>query len=152
MPLVTSTFVPSGNTAFTSVRSKSASPQNPPTLVRPTLEVGLYPQPYIQGRSHSQPQLLQKAEPRLQSPTRAPTPPKLVSSGKDQQVMGGFQQAHYSCIIFHSVRRRAPPHAHRYPTCTVLKTQTLHRIFHLRLRCLPRPENPQSSGTRQCVA
>lgn len=80
VPLVTSTFVPSGNTAFTSVRSKSASPQNPPTLVRPTLEVGLYPQPYIQGRSHSQPQLLQKAEPRLQSPTRAPTPPKLEES------------------------------------------------------------------------
>ncbi|XP_056402106.1 pleckstrin homology domain-containing family A member 7-like isoform X1 [Hyla sarda] len=75
VPLVTSTFVPSGTTAFTSVRSKSASPQNPPSLVKPTLEVGLYPQPYVQGRSQSQPQLLQRPEPRLQSPTRAPTPP-----------------------------------------------------------------------------
>ncbi|XP_069821088.1 pleckstrin homology domain-containing family A member 7 isoform X2 [Dendropsophus ebraccatus] len=75
VPLVTSTFVPSGTTAFTSVRSKSASPQNPPSLVKPTLEVGLYPQPYSQGRSQSQPQLLQRPEPRLQSPTRAPTPP-----------------------------------------------------------------------------
>ncbi|KAM3920753.1 pleckstrin homology domain-containing family A member 7 isoform 2-T2 [Leptodactylus fuscus] len=80
VPLVTSTFVPSGTTAFTSVRSKSASPQNPPSLFKPTLEVGLYPQPYIQGRSHSQPQLLQKPEPRLQSPTRAPTPPKFDES------------------------------------------------------------------------
>ncbi|XP_071975268.1 pleckstrin homology domain-containing family A member 7 isoform X3 [Engystomops pustulosus] len=73
VPLVTSTFVPSVTTAFTSVRSKSASPQSPPALVKPTLEVGLYPQPYIQGRSHSQPQL-------LQSPTSAATPPKTEES------------------------------------------------------------------------
>ncbi|XP_073515147.1 pleckstrin homology domain-containing family A member 7 isoform X3 [Phyllobates terribilis] len=80
VPLVPSTFVPSGTTAFTSVRSKSASPHNPPSLVKPTLEVGLYPQPYFQGRSHSQPQLLQKPEPRLPSPTRAPSPPKFEES------------------------------------------------------------------------
>ncbi|KAM4017726.1 pleckstrin homology domain-containing family A member 7 isoform 2-T2 [Anomaloglossus baeobatrachus] len=80
VPLVPSTFVPSGSTAFTSIRSKSASPQNLPSLVKPTLEVGLYPQPYFQGRSHSQPQLLQKPEPRLQSPTTAPSPPKFVES------------------------------------------------------------------------
>ncbi|XP_072278474.1 pleckstrin homology domain-containing family A member 7 isoform X2 [Pyxicephalus adspersus] len=79
VPLVTSTFVPSGTTAFTSVRSKSVSPQNPPSLVTQTLEAGLYPPPYSQTRSQSQPQLLQKAE-RLQSPTRAPTPPKLDES------------------------------------------------------------------------
>ncbi|XP_044126933.1 pleckstrin homology domain-containing family A member 7 isoform X2 [Bufo gargarizans] len=78
VPLVSSTFVPSGTTAFTSVRSKS--PQNPASLVKPTLEVGLYPQPFIPGRSYSQPQLLQKPEPRLQSPTRAPTPPKFEES------------------------------------------------------------------------
>ncbi|XP_077142680.1 pleckstrin homology domain-containing family A member 7 isoform X5 [Ranitomeya variabilis] len=77
VPLVPSTFVPSGTTAFTSIRSKSASPHNPPSLVKPTLEVGLYPQPYFQGRSISQPQLLQKPEPRLSSPSRAPSPPKL---------------------------------------------------------------------------
>ncbi|XP_075694332.1 pleckstrin homology domain-containing family A member 7 isoform X2 [Rhinoderma darwinii] len=76
VPLVTSTFVPSGTTAFTSVRSKSASPQNPPSLVKPPLEVGLHAQPYVPGRSHSQPQLMHKPEPRLQSPTAAPTPPK----------------------------------------------------------------------------
>ncbi|XP_073406858.1 pleckstrin homology domain-containing family A member 7 isoform X2 [Dendrobates tinctorius] len=76
VPLVPSTFVPSGTTAFTSVGSKSSSPHNPPSLVKPTLEVGLYPQPYFQGRSHSQPQLLQKPEPRLPSPARAPSPPK----------------------------------------------------------------------------
>ncbi|XP_066439781.1 pleckstrin homology domain-containing family A member 7 isoform X3 [Eleutherodactylus coqui] len=74
VPLVASTFVPSGTTAFTSVRSASA--QNPPSLVKPTLEVGLYPQPYAQGRCHSQPQLLQK----LQSPPRTPTPPKFEES------------------------------------------------------------------------
>ncbi|XP_069594624.1 pleckstrin homology domain-containing family A member 7 isoform X4 [Ranitomeya imitator] len=76
VPLVPSTFVPSGTTAFTSIRSKSASPHNPPSLVKPTLEVGLYPQPYFQGRSSSQPQLLQNPEPRLSSPSRAPSPPK----------------------------------------------------------------------------
>ncbi|XP_075043685.1 pleckstrin homology domain-containing family A member 7 isoform X3 [Mixophyes fleayi] len=71
VPLVTSTFVPSGSTAFTSFRSKSASPQNPPSLVKQAPEVGLYSQPYTPERSHSQPQLLQKPE-----PTRVPTPPK----------------------------------------------------------------------------
>ncbi|XP_040190424.1 pleckstrin homology domain-containing family A member 7 isoform X3 [Rana temporaria] len=77
VPLVSSTFVPSGSTAFTSVRSKSVSSQNQPSLVMQTLEAGLYHQPYTQSRSQSQPQLLQKPELRLQSPTRAPTPPKL---------------------------------------------------------------------------
>ncbi|XP_063802524.1 pleckstrin homology domain-containing family A member 7 isoform X3 [Pseudophryne corroboree] len=72
VPLVPSSFVPSGSTAFTSVRGKSASPQNPPSLVKQTLGMGLYPQTYTQGRSNSQPQLLQKPV-----PTRAPTPPKL---------------------------------------------------------------------------
>lgn len=80
VPLVTSTFVPSRSTAFTSVRSKSVSLQNPPSIVMQTQEVGLYPQFYTPNRSQSQPQLLQKPELRLQSPTRSPTPPKLVSS------------------------------------------------------------------------
>ncbi|KAM9302107.1 pleckstrin homology domain-containing family A member 7 [Gastrophryne carolinensis] len=71
VPLVTSAFVPSGSTAFTSVRSKSSFPQDPPPLVKPTLEVGLYPQPYDQRRSQSQPhQLLQRSE------TRAVTSPR----------------------------------------------------------------------------
>ncbi|KAM5138027.1 pleckstrin homology domain-containing family A member 7 isoform 2-T2 [Mantella aurantiaca] len=77
VPSVTSAFVPSGSTAFTSVRSKSVSPQTPPSLVTQTLEAGLYPQFYTQSRTQSQPQLLQKPETRLQSPTRAPSPPKL---------------------------------------------------------------------------
>ncbi|KAM4617479.1 pleckstrin homology domain-containing family A member 7 [Discoglossus pictus] len=71
VPSVPFQFVPSGTTAFTSVRSKSVSPQNPPpSLVKHTLEVGMYPQPYTQPRSQSQPQLLQKSEPLLQSPPR----------------------------------------------------------------------------------
>lgn len=85
VPLVSSTFVPSGSTAFTSVRSKSVSSQNQPSLVMQTLEAGLYHQPYTQSRSQSQPQLLQKPELRLQSPTRAPTPPKLVSNGGGEE-------------------------------------------------------------------
>lgn len=74
VPLISSTFVPSGSTAFTSVRSKSVSSQNQPSLVMQTLEAGPYHQPYTQSRSQSQPQ---KPELRLQSPTRAPSPPKL---------------------------------------------------------------------------
>ncbi|XP_075423840.1 pleckstrin homology domain-containing family A member 7 isoform X5 [Ascaphus truei] len=71
VPLGPSPFVPSRTTAFTSVHSKSTSPQNPPSrLVKHTLEVGLYPQPYSQPRSLSQPQLLEKCDPYLQSPTR----------------------------------------------------------------------------------
>ncbi|XP_053576606.1 pleckstrin homology domain-containing family A member 7 isoform X2 [Bombina bombina] len=58
-------FVPSRTTAFTSVRSKSVSPLNPPSsLVKPPLEVGMYPQPYLQ------PQLLHKSEPHIPSPPR----------------------------------------------------------------------------------
>ncbi|KAM4721536.1 LOW QUALITY PROTEIN: pleckstrin homology domain-containing family A member 7 [Rhinophrynus dorsalis] len=68
---VPSPFVPSGTTAFTSVRSKSVSPPNPqPSLAKHTL-VGLYAQPYSQTRSHSQPQLLNKSEPQLQSTAAA---------------------------------------------------------------------------------
>ncbi|KAM8939666.1 pleckstrin homology domain-containing family A member 7 [Pelodytes ibericus] len=75
VPSVPTQFVPSGTTAFTSFRSKSVSPLNPPSImVKPTLEAGLYPQPYGQPRPHSQPQLLQKSEPQLQSPTRVRTP------------------------------------------------------------------------------
>ncbi|OCT83553.1 pleckstrin homology domain-containing family A member 7 isoform X3 [Xenopus laevis] len=68
VPSVTPPFVPSGTTAFTSVRSKSVSPQNPSvTLVKPTLDVRLCAQPYSQTRSHSQPQLLSNSI--LHSPT-----------------------------------------------------------------------------------
>ncbi|XP_068117564.1 pleckstrin homology domain-containing family A member 7 isoform X2 [Hyperolius riggenbachi] len=81
VPLVTSTFVPSGSTAFTSVRSKSISPLDPPNLMKQTLEVGLYAQPYSQSRSQSQPQLLLKPDVHIQSPTRAPTPPRLMTLG-----------------------------------------------------------------------
>ncbi|XP_053305718.1 pleckstrin homology domain-containing family A member 7 [Spea bombifrons] len=75
VPSIPSQFVPSRTTAFTSVRSKSVSPQVPASVaVKPTLEVGLYPQPYSQARSQSQPQLLQKPEPQPQSPTRGGRP------------------------------------------------------------------------------
>ncbi|XP_031756215.1 pleckstrin homology domain-containing family A member 7 isoform X5 [Xenopus tropicalis] len=76
VPSVSQPFVPSGTTAFTSVRSKSVSPQNPSvSLVMPTLDVRLYSQPpysqqpYSQPRSHSQPQLLSRPDSLLHSPT-----------------------------------------------------------------------------------
>ncbi|XP_041416982.1 pleckstrin homology domain-containing family A member 7 isoform X2 [Xenopus laevis] len=70
VPSVNPPFVPSGTTAFTSVRSKSVSSQNPSvSLVKPTLDVRLYAQPYSQTRSHSQPQLLSKSDFILHSPT-----------------------------------------------------------------------------------
>ncbi|KAG8438437.1 hypothetical protein GDO86_008932 [Hymenochirus boettgeri] len=70
VPSVPPPFVPSGPTAFTSVRSKSVSPQNPQSLGKPALDVGFYAQPYGQTRSNSQPQLLTKSESQLPSPPR----------------------------------------------------------------------------------
>ncbi|CAH2325445.1 pleckstrin homology domain-containing family A member 7 isoform X5 [Pelobates cultripes] len=71
VPLIPSQFVPSGNTAFTSLRSKSVSPPNHLSVIaKPTFELGLYAQPYSQTKSHSQPQLLLKSDPPPQPPTR----------------------------------------------------------------------------------
>uniref|UniRef100_G3URD6 Pleckstrin homology domain-containing protein n=1 Tax=Meleagris gallopavo TaxID=9103 RepID=G3URD6_MELGA len=72
VPSFSQSTVPSSLPAsLTTVESKPSVPQSPPSsLVKPSLEVRLYPQPYFQARTQQQVPQLKKIEPPLQSPVR----------------------------------------------------------------------------------
>ncbi|XP_021257273.1 pleckstrin homology domain-containing family A member 7-like isoform X6 [Numida meleagris] len=71
VPSFSQSTVPSLPASLTTVESKPSVPQSPPSsLVKPSLEVRLYPQPYFQARTQQQAPQLKKIEPPLQSPVR----------------------------------------------------------------------------------
>ncbi|XP_052550695.1 pleckstrin homology domain-containing family A member 7 isoform X5 [Tympanuchus pallidicinctus] len=71
VPSFSQSTVPSLPASLTTVESKPSVPQSPPSsLVKPSLEVRLYPQPYFQARTQQQVPQLKKIEPPLQSPVR----------------------------------------------------------------------------------
>ncbi|XP_040557296.1 pleckstrin homology domain-containing family A member 7 isoform X8 [Gallus gallus] len=71
VPSFSQSTVPSLPASLTTVESKPSVPQSPPSsLVKPSLEVRLYPQPYFQSRTQQQVPQLKKIEPPLQSPVR----------------------------------------------------------------------------------
>ncbi|XP_068541289.1 pleckstrin homology domain-containing family A member 7 isoform X13 [Anas acuta] len=71
VPSFSQSTVPSLPASLTTVDSKPSIPQSPPpSLVKPSLEVRLYPQPYFQARTQHQAPQLKKIEPPLQSPVR----------------------------------------------------------------------------------
>lgn len=79
VPSFSQSTVPSLPASLTTVESKPSVPQSPPSsLVKPSLEVRLYPQPYFQSRTQQQVPQLKKIEPPLQSPVRLT--PKVVST------------------------------------------------------------------------
>uniref|UniRef100_A0A493TL00 Pleckstrin homology domain containing A7 n=1 Tax=Anas platyrhynchos platyrhynchos TaxID=8840 RepID=A0A493TL00_ANAPP len=71
VPSFSQSTVPSLPASLTTVDSKPSIPQSPPpSPVKPSLEVRLYPQPYFQARTQHQAPQLKKIEPPLQSPVR----------------------------------------------------------------------------------
>lgn len=79
VPSFSQSTVPSLPASLTTVDSKPSIPQSPPpSPVKPSLEVRLYPQPYFQARTQHQAPQLKKIEPPLQSPVRLK--PKVVST------------------------------------------------------------------------
>ncbi|XP_066853724.1 pleckstrin homology domain-containing family A member 7 isoform X6 [Anser cygnoides] len=71
VPSFSQSTVPSLPASLTAVESKPSIPQSPPpSPVKPSLEVRLYPQPYFQARTQHQAPQLKKIEPPLQSPVR----------------------------------------------------------------------------------
>ncbi|XP_040414471.1 pleckstrin homology domain-containing family A member 7 isoform X8 [Cygnus olor] len=71
VPSFSQSTVPSLPASLTTVESKPSIPQSPPpSPVKPSLEVRLYPQPYFQARTQHQAPQLKKIEPPLQSPVR----------------------------------------------------------------------------------
>uniref|UniRef100_A0A669QW44 Pleckstrin homology domain containing A7 n=1 Tax=Phasianus colchicus TaxID=9054 RepID=A0A669QW44_PHACC len=71
VPSFSQSTVPSLPASLTTVESKPSVPQSPPSsMVKPSLEVRLYPQPYFQARTQQQVPQLKKIEPPLQSPVR----------------------------------------------------------------------------------
>ncbi|NXI96520.1 PKHA7 protein, partial [Psophia crepitans] len=71
VPSFSQSSVPSLPASLTTVESKLSVPQSPPpSPVKSSLEVRLYPQPYFQARMQHQAQQLKKIEPPLQSPIK----------------------------------------------------------------------------------
>ncbi|KFP91212.1 Pleckstrin homology domain-containing family A member 7, partial [Apaloderma vittatum] len=71
VPSFSQSSVPSLPASLTTAESKLSAPQSPPpSPVKPSLEVRLYPQPYFQARTQHQAQQLKKVEPPLQSPVK----------------------------------------------------------------------------------
>uniref|UniRef100_A0A8C3D1K8 Pleckstrin homology domain containing A7 n=1 Tax=Cairina moschata TaxID=8855 RepID=A0A8C3D1K8_CAIMO len=71
VPSFSQSTVPSLPASLTTVDSKPSIPQSPPpSPVKPSLEVRLYPQPYFQARTQHQAPQLKKIEPPLHSPVR----------------------------------------------------------------------------------
>lgn len=79
VPSFSQSSVPSLPASLATAESKLSVPQSPPpSPVKSSLEVRLYPQPYFQARMQPQAQQLKKIEPPLQSPIKLK--PKVVSS------------------------------------------------------------------------
>lgn len=79
VPSFSQSSVPSLPASLATVESKLSVPQSPPpSPVKSSLEVRLYPQPYFQARMQHQAQQLKKIEPPLQSPIKLK--PKVVST------------------------------------------------------------------------
>lgn len=79
VPSFSQSSVPSLPASLTTAESKLSVPQSPPpSPVKSSLEVRLYPQPYFQARAQHQAQQLKKVEPPLQSPIKLN--PKVVST------------------------------------------------------------------------
>ncbi|XP_009696184.1 PREDICTED: pleckstrin homology domain-containing family A member 7, partial [Cariama cristata] len=71
VPSFSQSSVPSLPSSFATTESKLSVPQSPPpSPVKSSLEVRLYPQPYFQARTQHQVQQLKKVEPPLQSPIK----------------------------------------------------------------------------------
>ncbi|NXK01709.1 PKHA7 protein, partial [Herpetotheres cachinnans] len=71
VPSFSHSSVPSLPASLATAESKLSVPQSPPpSPVKPSLEVRLYPQPYFQARTQHQAQQLKKIEPPLQSPIK----------------------------------------------------------------------------------
>ncbi|KAM9605171.1 pleckstrin homology domain-containing family A member 7 isoform 3-T3 [Morphnus guianensis] len=71
VPSFSQSSVPSLPASLATVESKLSVPQSPPpSPVKSSLEVRLYPQPYFQARMQHQAQQLKKIEPPLQSPVK----------------------------------------------------------------------------------
>ncbi|XP_049675788.1 pleckstrin homology domain-containing family A member 7 isoform X3 [Accipiter gentilis] len=71
VPSFSQSSVPSLPASLATVESKLSVPQSPPpSPVKSSLEVRLYPQPYFQARMQHQAQQLKKIEPPLQSPIK----------------------------------------------------------------------------------
>ncbi|XP_075018834.1 pleckstrin homology domain-containing family A member 7 isoform X2 [Calonectris borealis] len=71
VPSFSQSSVPSLPASLATAESKLSVPQSPPpSPVKSSLEVRLYPQPYFQARTQHQAQQLKKIEPPLQSPIK----------------------------------------------------------------------------------
>uniref|UniRef100_A0A452I0P4 Uncharacterized protein n=1 Tax=Gopherus agassizii TaxID=38772 RepID=A0A452I0P4_9SAUR len=71
VPSFSQPIVPSLSTSLTIMESKHSTQRTPPSSpVKSSLEVRLFPQPYSQPRTQSQPQQLKKVEHPLQSPVK----------------------------------------------------------------------------------
>ncbi|XP_019375197.1 PREDICTED: pleckstrin homology domain-containing family A member 7-like isoform X1 [Gavialis gangeticus] len=71
VPSFSQPVVPSLPTSVTTMENKFSTQQSPPSSpIKSSLEVRLFPQPYIQPRTQSHPQNLKKLEPPLQSPVK----------------------------------------------------------------------------------
>ncbi|KAM6393104.1 pleckstrin homology domain-containing family A member 7 isoform 3-T3 [Pluvialis apricaria] len=71
VPSFSQSSVPSLPASLATAESKLSVPQSPPpSPVKSSLEVRLYPQPYFQTRTQNQAQQLKKIEPPLQSPVK----------------------------------------------------------------------------------
>ncbi|XP_040464550.1 pleckstrin homology domain-containing family A member 7 isoform X4 [Falco biarmicus] len=71
VPSFSQSSVPSLPASLAAAESKLSVAQSPPpSPVKPSLEVRLYPQPYFQARAQHQAQQLKKIEPPLQSPVK----------------------------------------------------------------------------------
>ncbi|XP_065694453.1 pleckstrin homology domain-containing family A member 7 isoform X6 [Patagioenas fasciata] len=71
VPSFSQSSVPSLPASLTTAESKLSVPQSPPpSPVKSSLEVRLYPQPYFQARAQHQAQQLKKIDPPLQSPIK----------------------------------------------------------------------------------
>ncbi|KFO93525.1 Pleckstrin homology domain-containing family A member 7, partial [Buceros rhinoceros silvestris] len=71
VPSFSQSSVPSLPASLSTAESKLSVPQSPPpSPVRSSLEVRLYPQPYFQARAQHQAQQLKKIEPPFQSPMK----------------------------------------------------------------------------------
>lgn len=89
VPSFSQPSVPSLPASLATADSKlSVSQSPPPSPVRSSLEVRLYPQPYFQTRTQHQAQQLKKIEPPLQSPIKLK--PKVVSTALVRSLPQGF--------------------------------------------------------------
>ncbi|XP_009978418.1 PREDICTED: pleckstrin homology domain-containing family A member 7, partial [Tauraco erythrolophus] len=71
VPSFSQSSVPSLPASLATAENKLSAPQSPPpSPVKSSLEVRLYPQPYFQARTQHQAQQLKKIEPPLQSPVK----------------------------------------------------------------------------------